>query len=43
MTYSCWVPQVISGEYVLNTLFGLEEYGQGKERAWNGHPAQLPF
>ena len=30
MTDSCWFPQVIRGEYVLNTVFGLE-------RVWNGY------
>ena len=34
--YFCWAPQVIRGEYVLNTLFGLE-------RVWNGHLAQRQF
>ena len=24
MTHSCWFPQLIQGECVLNTLFGLE-------------------
>ena len=30
MTDSCWLPQVIRGDYVLNTLFGLEW-------VWNRH------
>ena len=42
MTDSCWLPQIIRGEYVLNTLFGLEQV-QYMERAWNGHPAQRQF
>ena len=32
MTDSSWFPQLIRGEYVLSTLFGLE-------RLWNGHGA----
>ena len=36
MTDSCWFPQVIRGEYELNTLFGLEwawnRYGTDTQR-----------